>query len=145
MTITPTIPGVASKSTPERTAPLPTTEMNAETFMKLFTEQISNQNPMEPMSSADFLNQFSQITSVQSLNQLQHTLTDMKAGIAAAVEALRALREAEALPGGAILLTAHANDSWLPSRSPSTLSPRRAVQGRAERALHRRSCWCRVP
>src|SRR5262249_37403421 len=32
---------------------------------------------------------------------------DMKGGIAAAVEALRVLREADALPGGGILLTAH--------------------------------------
>jgi acetylornithine deacetylase/succinyl-diaminopimelate desuccinylase-like protein len=33
--------------------------------------------------------------------------SDMKAGIAAAVEALRALRDAGALPGGSVLLTAH--------------------------------------
>ena len=33
--------------------------------------------------------------------------SDMKGGIAAAVEALRALRDADALPGGSILLTAH--------------------------------------
>ncbi|HKI30625.1 MAG TPA: M20/M25/M40 family metallo-hydrolase [Gemmataceae bacterium] len=33
--------------------------------------------------------------------------SDMKSGIAAAVEALRALRDTGALPGGAVLLTAH--------------------------------------
>jgi acetylornithine deacetylase/succinyl-diaminopimelate desuccinylase-like protein len=33
--------------------------------------------------------------------------SDMKAGVAAAVEALRVLRETNALPGGGILLTAH--------------------------------------
>jgi acetylornithine deacetylase/succinyl-diaminopimelate desuccinylase-like protein len=33
--------------------------------------------------------------------------SDMKSGIAAAVEALRALRDANALPGGSVLLTAH--------------------------------------
>jgi acetylornithine deacetylase/succinyl-diaminopimelate desuccinylase-like protein len=33
--------------------------------------------------------------------------SDMKAGVAAAVEALRVLRDTDALPGGAILLTAH--------------------------------------
>ena len=32
---------------------------------------------------------------------------DMKSGVAAAVEALRALRDSDALPGGGILLTAH--------------------------------------
>src|SRR5205807_4437766 len=33
--------------------------------------------------------------------------SDMKAGVAAAVEALRVLRETDSLPGGNILLTAH--------------------------------------
>src|SRR5581483_4685384 len=33
--------------------------------------------------------------------------SDMKAGIAAAVEALRVLRDTGALPGGSVLLTAH--------------------------------------
>src|SRR5262245_60294942 len=33
--------------------------------------------------------------------------SDMKAGVAAAVEALRVLRETQLLPGGGILLTAH--------------------------------------
>jgi acetylornithine deacetylase/succinyl-diaminopimelate desuccinylase-like protein len=33
--------------------------------------------------------------------------SDMKSGIAAAIEAMRALREADALPAGSILLTAH--------------------------------------
>jgi len=33
--------------------------------------------------------------------------SDMKSGVAAAVEALRVLRDADALPGGSILLTAH--------------------------------------
>src|SRR5262249_13399980 len=33
--------------------------------------------------------------------------SDMKGGVAAAVEALRALRDSGALPGGAVLLTAH--------------------------------------
>jgi acetylornithine deacetylase/succinyl-diaminopimelate desuccinylase-like protein len=33
--------------------------------------------------------------------------SDMKAGVAAAVEALRVLREADALPAGSVLLTAH--------------------------------------
>lgn len=48
--------------------------MNANTFMQLFTTQLANQNPMNPMSSSDFLNQFAQITSVQTMDQLQQTL-----------------------------------------------------------------------
>jgi flagellar basal-body rod modification protein FlgD len=49
--------------------------LNADSFLQIFTTQIANQNPMEPMDSADFLNQFAQITSVQSLSELKQTLT----------------------------------------------------------------------
>jgi len=57
------------------------TGLDAATFMKLFTTQIANQNPMEPQNSADFLNQFAQITSVQTMNELQTTMQDVKGGL----------------------------------------------------------------
>ena len=44
--------------------------MNADTFMKMFTTQLANQDPMNPMNSSEFLNQFSQITQVQSVSEL---------------------------------------------------------------------------
>jgi flagellar basal-body rod modification protein FlgD len=52
--------------------------MNADTFLQLFTTQISNQNPMEPMDSADFLNQFSQISQVQTMTEMQKSLDALK-------------------------------------------------------------------
>lgn len=54
------------------------TGLNAESFMQLFTTQLANQNPMEPMNSADFLNQFAQITSVQTMNGLSKTMDGVK-------------------------------------------------------------------
>ena len=56
----------------------PSTGLDAASFMQLFTTQLANQNPMEPMNSADFLNQFAQITSVQTMNDLSKTLGDVK-------------------------------------------------------------------
>lgn len=74
------------------------TGMNAETFMKLFTSQLANQNPMEPMDGADFLNQFSQITQVQTLTQLQQTMTDMKSALSS-ISQLTELGQAQGLLG----------------------------------------------
>lgn len=54
------------------------TGLDAASFMQLFTTQLANQNPMEPMNSADFLNQFAQITSVQTMNDLSKTMGDVK-------------------------------------------------------------------
>jgi flagellar basal-body rod modification protein FlgD len=54
--------------------------MNADTFMKLFTIQVSNQNPMDPMNTSDFLNQFSQMTQVQTVSEMSKTMADIKSG-----------------------------------------------------------------
>ena len=54
------------------------TGLDAASFMQLFTTQLANQNPMEPMDSASFLNQFAQITSVQTMNGLSGTMTGLK-------------------------------------------------------------------
>ncbi|MEI6231498.1 MAG: flagellar hook capping FlgD N-terminal domain-containing protein [Planctomycetota bacterium] len=51
--------------------------LNGDTFMKLFTQEISNQNPMEPMQSSEFLNQFAQVTSVQTMGALQTTMAGL--------------------------------------------------------------------
>jgi len=49
--------------------------MNADTFMKMFTTELANQNPMSPMDTAQFLNQFSQITQVQSVTELTQSMS----------------------------------------------------------------------
>jgi flagellar basal-body rod modification protein FlgD len=72
--------------------------MNADTFMKLFTAQIANQNPMEPMNSADFLNQFAQITSVQTMSELQKTLGAVGTNMQSLLSAGR-LTQAQSLLG----------------------------------------------
>lgn len=52
--------------------------LDADTFLKLFTTQIANQDPMSPMETSDFLNQFSQISQVQMMNELQKSFNDFK-------------------------------------------------------------------
>ena len=67
-------------SSPTTTMPATTASsmgLDASSFMQLFTTQLANQDPMSPMDSSAFLNQFAQITSVQTLNELQTTLTGL--------------------------------------------------------------------
>ncbi len=66
--------------------------MNADTFLKLFTTQISNQNPMEPMESADFLNQFSQISQVQTMQSMQTSLDSLKSALSTLTNASQQTR-----------------------------------------------------
>ena len=73
------ISAVASTSQAQKsgTAAANAVSLNGDTFMKLFTQEISNQNPMEPMQSSEFLNQFAQVTSVQTMGALQTTMTGL--------------------------------------------------------------------
>lgn len=66
--------------------------MNADTFLQLFTTQISNQNPMEPMESADFLNQFSQISQVQTMQGMQTSLDSLKSALSSLTNASQQTR-----------------------------------------------------
>ncbi|MGD0088793.1 MAG: flagellar hook capping FlgD N-terminal domain-containing protein [Planctomycetota bacterium] len=71
MTVSPVTSTGGQTSTVSSTT---STGLNAATFMKIFTAQIANQDPTNPMNSSDFLNQFAQITSVQTMAELQQTL-----------------------------------------------------------------------
>ena len=75
-----------------------TTTLNGDTFMKLFTQEISNQNPMEPMKSSDFLNQFAQVSSVQTMSALQSTMNNLSI-ILNSISASQAQGSAQGLVG----------------------------------------------
>lgn len=48
-------------------------ELNMETFMRLLTVQLSNQNPLEPMNDRDFFAQMAQLGQVQGMDKLNDT------------------------------------------------------------------------
>lgn len=125
MTITPKLPGAVD--VPERKVPLPTSEMNADTFMKMFTTQLANQNPMEPTDSASFLNQFSQISSVQTMVQLQKTLVDMGAQLGSLTAASR-LSQAEGMLGRTVQYTHTDNTLQQGLVNALRITPEGAVQ-----------------
>ncbi len=55
--------------------PMPAkSELDMETFMRLLTVQLANQNPLEPMNDRDFFAQMAQLGQVQGLDKLQSSM-----------------------------------------------------------------------
>lgn len=53
-------------------------ELGSDQFLKLFVEQMKNQDPLEPVGNADFLAQLAQFSSLEQLGK-QTTLLDEQA------------------------------------------------------------------
>ncbi len=52
----------------------PKKDLDMATFMQLLTTQLANQNPLDPMSDADFYGQLAQLGQVQGIQQMQSSL-----------------------------------------------------------------------
>lgn len=54
-------------------------DLNMATFLNLLVTQLQNQNPLEPMSDADFYAQIAQLGTVQGVNNMTSTLDSNQA------------------------------------------------------------------
>jgi len=54
-------------------------EIQVDDFMKIMVKELQQQDPFEPMSSSDLLNQIGQIRDIQSALELQTTLKELAA------------------------------------------------------------------
>jgi flagellar basal-body rod modification protein FlgD len=52
------------------TPPKKKSDLNMETFMRLLTVQLANQNPLEPMNDRDFFAQMAQLGQVEGMDKL---------------------------------------------------------------------------
>ena len=77
------------------TVSAPKSELNIETFMRLLTVQLANQNPLEPMGDRDFFAQMAQLGQVEGMEKIQGSLEmDRAAGmLGKTVTAVRTLTE----------------------------------------------------
>lgn len=57
----------------------PKAKLDMDTFMRLLTVQLANQNPLEPMNDRDFFAQMAQLGTVQGLDQMKSSLDVTKA------------------------------------------------------------------
>ena len=46
-------------------------------FLKLFAAELQNQDPTSPMDNSEMLNQLAQMTSIQTMTDLQSTIVNM--------------------------------------------------------------------
>ncbi len=72
-----------TNSNPLSDNPIPTdeatqrNELNSEAFMRLFLEQLKNQDPTAPMETQQILEQTAQLTQVESQNKMKETMEEM--------------------------------------------------------------------
>lgn len=52
----------------------PKSELNMDTFLRLLTVQLANQNPLEPMNDRDFFAQMAQLGTVQGMDKLNDSM-----------------------------------------------------------------------
>lgn len=74
-------------------------ELDMETFLRLLTTQLANQNPLEPMNDRDFFAQMAQLGQVQGLDKLDKSMAVSQATemIGKTVTALRPQSETSGL------------------------------------------------
>ena len=73
----------------------PKPELDMATFLTLLTVQLANQNPLEPMSDADFYGQLAQLGQVKGIENIQSSMEMSQAAgmIGKTVTAVRTLTE----------------------------------------------------
>jgi flagellar basal-body rod modification protein FlgD len=59
---------------PPNAAAKPKSQLDMETFMRLLTTQLANQNPLEPMNDRDFFAQMAQLGTVQGMDDLKKAM-----------------------------------------------------------------------
>ncbi len=108
------------------TLPPPKSELNSETFLKLLTVQLSNQNPLEPMNDRDFFAQMAQLGTVDGLGKMQKSIEVAQAAnlIGKTVSALRPMTDSgagynEVVTGKVVKLTVKNGEHWLSIQEPN--------------------------
>lgn len=72
----PTVPGLATPEPPTNEA------LGQDTFLRLLTEQLQRQDPLDPMKNEEFVAQLAQFSSLEQLFGLQETMNAVYLGIA---------------------------------------------------------------
>ncbi|HUT91640.1 MAG TPA: flagellar hook capping FlgD N-terminal domain-containing protein [Thermoguttaceae bacterium] len=77
---TTTVGAVGTQSQRDTTKNDVVSEINSDAFLKLLITELQNQDPMEPMSNQEILQQLGQIREIESNLQLTETLESLSLG-----------------------------------------------------------------
>lgn len=104
----------------------PKSELNMETFLKLLTVQLANQNPLEPMNDRDFFAQMAQLGTVQGVERMNRSLDVTQAAnlMGARVTAVRPMTEGSEgqnslVTGTVVRLSVRDGQYWLGLQEPN--------------------------
>lgn len=86
----PTVPVSSGSSTQPNETPKKPNEMGREEFTKLLIAQIKNQDPLQPLSSTEFMNQLTQLSNLEQLMAVKTKLDGLD-------NLQQSLRESQAL------------------------------------------------
>ena len=88
-------------------------ELNQADFIELLVAQVKNQDPTKPMDPSEFMNQLTQSSMVNGLNELQTSFDSLATKLSAdqSLQAAGLVGKTVLLPGGQGLLTASGNIS----------------------------------
>jgi len=98
-------------------------DLNQADFMRLMTEQLKNQDPLKPLSNAEFVSQMAQMSTAQGVGDLRGALD----GMASAMNSDQALRGAALIGRTALVetdrLALASNDDGAPVASGIAAAP----------------------
>ncbi len=108
----------ATTSTTPQSSPGASYEISSETFMKLLTAQLQNQDPLEPMTNQEMLTQIAQLSTVAQMtelnqlleNQTTHDVTDVSGLIGRRIEWYD--EEASEMASGLVTKVQLGPDGW---------------------------------
>ncbi len=69
--------GAAAATTSQTGYTFSNSELGGEDFLRLMIEELVNQDPLSPMNNQELLTQVSQIRNMQTLSNLDTTMTDL--------------------------------------------------------------------
>jgi len=86
----------------------PNDELNQSDFIELLVAQVKNQDPTKPMDPSQFMNQLTQSSMVNGLNELQNSFDDLATKLSSdqSLQAAGLVGKSVLLPGGQGLLSA---------------------------------------
>lgn len=89
--ITATQPAEPSGSTAPAMPKLPGSSLGQDSFLKLLSAQLRNQNPLDPLNNNEFVSQMAQFSTVNGINQINDRLAQMATGGQSGLSAVSSL------------------------------------------------------
>ena len=69
--------GIGLSSSPQTQSRMGKSDLTQADFLRLMTEQLKNQDPLKPLSNAEFVSQMAQMSTAQGVGDLETAIDNM--------------------------------------------------------------------